>query len=353
MKRPIYLLGKTREDMKEIHVKAIPLKEVILDMARVFGADCQRDCEVYTLHLPKAVGEGTVRGINFSTGLGLIFYDCNFNDDIKIHFDVEDIHPAKLLYCLEGEIVHYFGGSSVFHHLRPFEGAIVGSIRNNGHILSFLSGQRTKLSSVEIDRGMFAEAFDCELNTLSSPISSLLTDIDAREEFYHKGHLSLKQWEILNGLDEEEWAGVYQRLSLQSKATELMLWAIVEFDDDQLSESQKSLMRKSDVEIIRRAADLIAYHLSTPLNVAHLAEEVGTNINKLQNGFKAIYGVTVNEYVQRLRLEKTCYYLETTDMNIADIVALIGLSNHGYHSKMFKQTFGLSPLEYRKKKKGE
>lgn len=335
--------------MNEIHIKSLPLKEVIDDLARVFEVEPHRDCEVYHLDLPNSTGSGTIRGINFSSGLGLIFYDCQFQESIKIHFDAENIHPAKILCCLEGEMVHHFGDCDAGHHLGPYECAIIGSSDKNGHSLSFSAGRRVVLSSVEIDRDLFGKEFYCELKTWRGPLHRFLTDINARSEFYHKSHLSLRHWEVLNGIDEEEWIGVYQRLSLQSKATEIMLWALAEYEDDRLPESKRLMVRKTDIELIRRAAELITFHLSSPLNVVHLAEEVGTNVNKLQNGFKELFNTTVNGYVQRLRLEKTCHYLETTDMNITDIVSEIGLSSHGHHAKMFKQTFGLTPSEYRKK----
>ncbi len=338
--------------MKEIHVKSLPLKQFIDDLASFFGVAAHRDCEVYRLELPNSIGCGTIRGINFSSGLGLVFYDCTFKKSIKIHFDKGYVHPAKLLYCLEGEIVHYLGDSGDIHRLRPYEYAFVGSSDKKGRSLSFSGGQRVTLSSVEIDRDLFVEAYGCELKTLKSRMSHLFTDIHVHCEFYHKGHLSLRHREILSSIHEEDWIGLSQRLSLQSKATELMLWAFENYDDDQCAETKKSPVEKSDVEIIRRAADLISCHISTPLNVAHLAEKVGTNTNKLQNGFKSLFGATVNGYVQRLRLEKTCYYLESTDLNISEIVTKIGLSNHGYHSRMFKNEYGLTPKDYRKKIRG-
>ena len=339
--------------MKEFHVKSLPLKDVIGDLARVFEVGTNRDCEVYQLVLPESIGSGTIRGINFSSGLGLIFYDFTLKENVTIHYDVVDIHPTKILYCLDGGITHHFGNSKHIHHLEAYESVIVASAGTEGHVLSFSKGRHISLSSVEIDRNLFAKAFKCELKKLKSNMGDLLTDARAQHEFYHKSHLSLRHWEILNTIDEEKWTGLYQRLSLQSKATELMLWSVVEYDDDQLDDSDKVVMRKTDVELVRRAVDLIAYHLAQPLNIDVLAGLVGTNVNKLQNGFKSLYGTTVNGYVRRLRLEKACQYLETTDMTITEIVSRIGLSNHGYLSKVFKQAFGLSPWEYRKKIRGE
>lgn len=344
-----------RIKMKKIHVKSLPLKDVIADLANACSVEVHRDCEVYTMHLPPSLGEGMIRGINFSSGLGLIHYDCTFEEEIELHFDVIDVHPVKVLCCLEGEIVHWFGEMADRHPIRTYQSAVVGSADHSGHVLTFPAKRHVVLASVEIDRHRFVRTFRCELDHMDAenPIRDLLTDVDAREEFFHTGHLSLPHWEALNSMQRQTWSGVFQRLFLQSKSTEILLWTMLEFDDDRLDDSKRNMVRKTEIEIIRRAAELIESRLSEPLTIERIAAEVGTNVNKLQEGFKYLYDTTVNGYVRKLRLEKTCHYLATTDMSVSEIVTKIGLTNHGYHSKIFKQTYGLSPLEYRNKIRNE
>ena len=73
--------------MKSIQVNSLPLKDVIRDIAKIFQISFSENCGEYILNLPKSVGEGTIRGINFDGGLGLIQYDCLFNEDFEIHFE--------------------------------------------------------------------------------------------------------------------------------------------------------------------------------------------------------------------------------------------------------------------------
>ena len=71
--------------MNLIQVNSLPLKDVIRDIAEVFNISYSENCGEYLLQLPESVGEGTIRGINFEGGLGLIQYNCLFKEDMEIH----------------------------------------------------------------------------------------------------------------------------------------------------------------------------------------------------------------------------------------------------------------------------
>ncbi len=74
-----------------------------------------------------------------------------------------------------------------------------------------------------------------------------------------------------------------------------------------------------------------------------LAKEVGTNVNKLQEGFRYMFNLTVNKYVQQVKLEAAKEMLNNSEHNISQIVGLIGLNNRSYFSKIFKEKYGVSP----------
>ena len=84
--------------MKDLYVQSLPLKDVILDLAKEFNCGIVEHCDEFVLEIPKEFGNGFIRGINFGKGLGVIEYNCTFFEDLKIHFSVSQIHPLKFIF---------------------------------------------------------------------------------------------------------------------------------------------------------------------------------------------------------------------------------------------------------------
>ena len=103
------------------------------------------------------------------------------------------------------------------------------------------------------------------------------------------------------------------------------------------------MLRKADIEKVEYVAKRIQGDLSTNLSVETLAKEAGTNVNKLQEGFKYVYDLTVNKYMQHIKLEAAKEMLKLSEKNISEIVTSIGLNNRSYFSKIFKEKYGVSP----------
>lgn len=59
-----------------IQVSSLPLKDVIADIASVLNITYDENCTLFEISLPETVGEGTIKGIDFDDGLGLIECDC-------------------------------------------------------------------------------------------------------------------------------------------------------------------------------------------------------------------------------------------------------------------------------------
>ena len=85
--------------MKDLYVKSLPLKDVILDLSKEFSCGIIEHCDEFILEIPKEFGNGFIRGINFGKGLGVIEYNCSFKEDLQIHFSLSQVHPLKFIFC--------------------------------------------------------------------------------------------------------------------------------------------------------------------------------------------------------------------------------------------------------------
>ena len=337
--------------MKTIQVKSLPFNLVIADIAEAFNCAVRSNCGEYWIKIPKKWGKGTIRGINFDGGLGIIQYDCIFHNDIEIQFIVNKVHPLKFIYCLEGFVKHSFENDDKWHELEQYQCNILGSENYNGHILHFLSDTKTRINSLEIDREAFHTKMDCELKSLNSDLKELFLDKIAKRKFYYQGHYSLRIAEIFNRIQEFDNIDLIRRLYLEGKAYTILSQQILQYQDDLQEIGNRSLLRRSEIQLIEKAAKIIIEEISEFDNIETLSRRVGLNVNKLQEGFKYFYQNTVNGYIQTIRLEIAKNLLSNSDYNISEIVQQIGLSSNSYFSKVFKEKYNISPSEFKQNNK--
>lgn len=95
---------------------------------------------------------------------------------------------------------------------------------------------------------------------------------------------------------------------------------------------------------------LIDVHLSNPqFSLGMLANEMGFSTGHMSSLFKRLLGVTFQDYVVSLRLERGKLLLLTTDLKIYEISEQVGFENSNYFSAAFKKKLGVSPLQYRER----
>ncbi|MCM4158326.1 helix-turn-helix transcriptional regulator [Antarcticibacterium flavum] len=326
----------------KIAVKALPVDDIINDLANQWDLQIKNDSEELTIELPPRLGDGYIRGKSFDSGVGIIEYFCTFKSNYDIVFSIRDTHPLKFIFCSEGIAHHTFEEDDDTHIINPYQNVIVSSSGENGHVLSFKAGEKTRVTSIEIDRERFSKRNNHHYEGLEPVLKELFKDSVAEKKFYYHGNYSLKAADIVEDIVNKEFSGFLRSIFLEGKILDMLVLQINQYQDDQ-SDENPQILRKSDAEKVKHAQELIQKNLATNYSVEVLAREVGTNINKLQEGFKTMYGLTVNKYMQQIKLDKAKELLTTSEHNISEIVNLIGLNNRSYFSKVFKEKYGVSP----------
>jgi AraC family transcriptional regulator len=84
------------------------------------------------------------------------------------------------------------------------------------------------------------------------------------------------------------------------------------------------------------------------LTLAHVAAQVGVHPVHLATTFRRKYGVTVGEFVRRLRIEHACAELLKKDLPLTAIALQAGFADQSHFSKVFKSYVGTTPAKYRR-----
>ncbi|PTE68377.1 AraC family transcriptional regulator [Staphylococcus devriesei] len=124
----------------------------------------------------------------------------------------------------------------------------------------------------------------------------------------------------------------------------LTLTMIEEYANTTLS--TKSLNYSSKINKVIQYMEL---HLSRDITLEDLAKSVELSPAYLSRTFKKEVGVTISLFLSEQRVRKGEYLLKNTDMSIEQIAHYVGFKQQSYFATCFKNIFGLSPNQYRKK----
>ena len=106
-----------------------------------------------------------------------------------------------------------------------------------------------------------------------------------------------------------------------------------------------------DQEFITNVLNYINKNISdNNLNVENLADELLLSRSKLYRKIKALTGLTANEFIRNVRLEKSKEILENSEFSISEICYKVGFSSPSYFTKCFKLQYGVLPKEVREDK---
>ena len=82
-------------------------------------------------------------------------------------------------------------------------------------------------------------------------------------------------------------------------------------------------------------------------SLSNVAREYGVSLAYVSECVRAQTGRTYKELLQKHRMETAARLLRRSDMNIQQIISLVGYENTSYFYRLFHERYGLSPREYR------
>jgi signal transduction histidine kinase/DNA-binding response OmpR family regulator len=83
------------------------------------------------------------------------------------------------------------------------------------------------------------------------------------------------------------------------------------------------------------------------LTVDGLVEEMGMGRTVFFNKLKTMTGMSPVEFMREMRIKKAAQLLEDNKYNVTEVTYMVGMNDSRYFSKCFKNTYGVTPSEYR------
>ena len=126
-------------------------------------------------------------------------------------------------------------------------------------------------------------------------------------------------------------------------------------DDSRLEETGQQTQAKNskeDEEFLNKLNMLIHENMAGgELSIKFLTDKLAMSRASLYNKVKFLTGLGVNDYINRLRIEKSVFLLTNTNMNINEISYEVGFSYPRYFSTSFEQIKGMTPTRFKEENK--
>jgi AraC-like DNA-binding protein len=100
-------------------------------------------------------------------------------------------------------------------------------------------------------------------------------------------------------------------------------------------------------DMVKQAVFYIEQHFDQPLNRSDVADAIAVSENYLSQIFRQEMGVSLWDYLNRLRINHARHLLQSSALSITGVAAAVGIFDPAYFSRIFHKQVGLSPSAYR------
>lgn len=100
--------------------------------------------------------------------------------------------------------------------------------------------------------------------------------------------------------------------------------------------------------ILIKALDHIEKSLDEAFDRQELSDETGVSLRQLQRLFASYLGLTIGQYIAKMRIERAKTLIRQTSLPLGEIAIASGYTNFSHFSRAYKRQFGVTPRDTRR-----
>lgn len=138
-----------------------------------------------------------------------------------------------------------------------------------------------------------------------------------------------------------------QKLYLESRAIEILTEAFLAVSGTGIDAAEPAALRPRDELRMRELRDFLDDDAAAGLSLDAIASRIGSNPSTLQRNFRAVYGMTVFEYLRERNLRRAREALERGGVSVAEAADIAGYGSAANFATAYRRCFGITPRQSR------
>lgn len=281
------------------------------------------------------IGTGSIEIYKLKDKMEIIIYNLKYFNDLELSYEVDEDY-FEIEYCIEGSMKIIKEEEVLF---REGDLSISSSKDTKGSII-YEKNKTYKGVSITTNKKNIKNYFGSSgIEVWNNTIEKLNT---SKRIKYYNGISA--PYDIRNSFAEifyNNYDLEIKKLYLEVKIMEILTNII-------LLEKTKVSLDSYEIEKINKIPEILMENILELPTIEELSKSLGINKNKLNSGFKELYGDSIFSYHRKKSLETACIFLKTTKKTISEIALESGYSTPSNFCYAFKKQFGISPSKYRK-----
>ncbi len=205
-------------------------------------------------------------------------------------------------------------------------------------------GERHRFITVELARDFLARHLNGYRDSLHPVVRAALESKDAPSAVGKTMPLTARQQELLASLRNPPVLLEAQALWYQAKAVELVVELFFQPSDER--ELFCARAKRQAHDRVEKVAAILRERLAEPPSLEELGRLVGCSSFYLSRTFSGEMGVTIPQYLRRLRLDRAAELLRSGRFNVTEAAMEVGYSSLSHFSQAFHEQFGCCPGLY-------
>jgi len=291
-------------------------------------------------------GKGFMHLIKLRPGLILSINECCLTEHIRTFFD----HKNTMLtidFTFSGSaesVFEYSDGMSNAYIFEPEQGCI--AYRPEYQCLtSFRDKKALRALGIYIAPGLLKDFIGKQYDYIPTDMHDII-DGNNERRYYHPLRTTIAIKTAIHEIFNCAYRGNLRRLWLEGKTLELITHSLAQLGINKELQGKVVALRPREIKHVLNAKDILIHDIENPPSLFELSNIVGINKNKLNQGFREMFGTSVFEYLRICRLEQGRELLKSGEKSVTEIAMDIGYAQQSNFTKAFKKHFGINPSDY-------
>lgn len=112
---------------------------------------------------------------------------------------------------------------------------------------------------------------------------------------------------------------------------------------------KNTIKSKSESDLVSNIKQIIENYYYQDFDLDDISNRLSQSKSTICHEFKKNTGMSIIQYRIKKQLEESQNLLSITDMSISQIASLVGFDSTSYFTKIFKQKYGITPKEFKKR----